>query len=139
MAIFNGKYKWDGVKKGAQSPISWSAGTYNVKIFKYHSISGKVEHLKQFVCIYSATGEGQSISANPERFAKQICADFSLDLERVLWVEDHLRGADRYEVILFSRAWQMGEDVFYKIDKRPALQSELELIRKQLSGAKNGD
>jgi len=133
MAIFDGRYRWDGTKKGETEPIAWFAGSYDVKIFKCTASSGKVHHLKSHVCLYAPTGEGQSISANPEKFAKQICDDFSLELERVLWVEDLLQDKDRYEVVIFNKSARVGATIFYRIEKRPAMESEIRLIRQQLS------
>lgn len=133
MAIFNGRYRWDGTKRNNQDPIAWSPGAYDVKIFRCSS-SSKVEYLKPFVCVYASTGEGQSISANPEKFAKQICNDFSLDMERVLWVEDNLKDGDRYEVVMFTRSGKIGNIVFYRSQKRLAFKSEVEMIEQELSG-----
>lgn len=134
MAIFDGRYRWDGTRKGDHEPIAWSPGAYDVKIFKCASSSEKVQHLKPFVCVYAPTGEGQSISANPEKFAKQICNDFSLNIERVLWVEDLLKDEDRYEVIMFTRSGKMGNTIFYRTNKRMALDREVWMIQQELSG-----
>ncbi len=131
MAIFAGRYRWEGTKTGEREPIAWSSGAYDVKIFKCVASSDKIQQLKPYVCIYAATGEGQSISANPEKFAKQICNDFSLDIERVLWVEDLLTIEDRYEVILFSRSTKIGTTVLYKTTKRRPLESELQVIERE--------
>lgn len=133
MAIFAGTYRWEGTKTGARQPIAWSSGAYDVKIFKCVVSSDKVQYLKPYVCIYAPTGEGQSISANPEKFAKQICNDFSLDIEKVLWVEDLLTNEDRYEVVSFTLSTKIGTTVFYKTTKRLALESELQLIERQLA------
>ncbi len=133
MAIYNGRYHWDGTKRNNQEPIAWSPGAYDVKIFRCAPSSLKVEHLKPIVCVYASTGEGQSISANPEKFAKQICNDFSLDMERVLWVEDNHKGEDRYEVVMFARSGKIGNTVFYRSQKRMALKSEVEMIEHGLS------
>jgi hypothetical protein len=133
MAIFDGRYRWDGTKRGEHQPIAWSPGAYDVKIFKCASSSEKVQYLKPVVCIYAPTGEGQSISANPEKFAKQICNDFSLDIERVLWVEDLLTPEDRYEVVTFTRSGKMGNTIFYRTDKRMALEREVGMIQHELS------
>ena len=133
MAIFDGRYRWEGTKRGEHEPIAWSPGAYDVKIFKCSSSSEKVQHLKPFVCIYAPTGEGQSISANPVKFAKQICNDFSLDLERVLWIEDLLTEENRYEVIMFTRSVKMGNTTFYRTDKRIALESEVSMIQQEMS------
>jgi hypothetical protein len=133
MAIFDGRYQWDGIKRGEQDPITWSPGAYNVHIFKCASSTEKVQFLKPFVCIYASTGEGQSISANPEKFAKQICNDFSLAIERVLWVEDLLTDEDRYQVVMFSPSAKMAKTVFYRTDKRMARESEVLMIQQGLS------
>ena len=133
MAIFSGKYRWDGTKTGKQEPIAWSAGSYDVKIFERAKESGKIQYLKPYVCIYAPTGEGQSISANPEKFAKQICHDFSLNLEEVLWVEDLLTGADNYEVVMFDRLRKMGETVFYRTHKRMALKAEVLMLKREIA------
>lgn len=133
MAIFDGRYQWDGTKKGEREPIAWSPGAYNVKIFKCTSSSGKVQYLKPFVCIFAATGEGQSISANPEKFAKQICEDFSLEIERVLWVEDLLTDTERYQIVMFTRSSKLANTIFYQTDKRMALEREVHMIQQELS------
>ncbi len=132
MAIFSGRYKWDGKKNSNLEPITWSPGAYDVKIYKRPSTSMKVELLKPYVCLYSRTGKGQSISANPEKFAKQLCHEFSLDIERVHWVEDLLTETDRYEVVTFSRFSKVGKTIFYKTMKRKALLSEVVQLEKEL-------
>ncbi|MGB3210962.1 MAG: hypothetical protein WBB19_09690 [Desulforhopalus sp.] len=133
MAIFNGKYCWDGTKRGEDEPIAWFPGSYNLKIFQCESPSKNVQHIKPILCIYSATGEGQSISANPEKFAKQICNDFALDIERVLWVEDLRTKLNRYEVVTFTRSGKMGNTIFYRTEKREALDGEVLMIQRKLA------
>lgn len=133
MAIFDGRYQWDGTKKDEREPIAWSPGAYNVKIFKCASTSDKIQFLKPFVCIFAATGEGQSISANPEKFAKQICDDFSLEIERVLWVEDLLTDQERYQIVMFTRSSKVAGTIFYRTDKRTALEREVRMIEQELS------
>ena len=133
MAIFAGRYRWDGTKKDEQEPIAWSPGAYDLRIFRCAVVKEKIEHLKPYVCIFAATGEGQSISANPERFAKQICHDFDLNIERVLWIEDQLTDKDRYLVVRFTRLTKIGSVVLYKTNKRAALAPELQLIERELT------
>ena len=136
MAIFAGRYRWDGIKKDEHEPIAWSPGAYDIRIFKCASSFDKVQLLKPFVCIFAATGEGQSISANPEKFAKKISRDFDLDIERVLWIEDLLTDSNRYMVVLFARSAKIGNAVFYKTTKRLARESELHLIERELVSVK---
>lgn len=132
MAIYNGRYRWDGTKRDEQDPIAWSPGAYDIKIFEFVS-TGNVQHLKSHVCVYARTGEGHSISAKPEKFAKRICHDFSLEMERVLWIEDLLtEDEERYEVVTFTRASQVGKHTFYRTDKRKALKREINMVEKEM-------
>lgn len=133
MTLFNGRYRWDGTKKDDLAPIAWFPGSYDVKILDLANPMGKVQPLKSSICLYSRTGEGQSISVNPEKFAKRICLDFSLKIERVLWVEDLLTEQDRYEVILFTLAGRMGDNSFYRIARRKPLPFEMEIIKNALT------
>jgi len=114
-------------------PIAWFPGSYEVKIFQLATFSKKIHHLKPFLCIYAPTGEGQSISASPEKFAKQLCSDFSLTIERVLWVEDLLTPGNRYQVVMFTKSGKIGETIFYRTEKRLASRREIAMIRRELS------
>ncbi len=132
MAIFNGRYRWDGTKKDDIEPIAWYPGSYDVKILDRSGTEGKVRHFKSTICLYARTGEGQSISASPEKFAKRICNDFALDIDRVLWVEDLLTEKDRYDIICFTRTGKMGKGFFYRTEKRQALEAEVKMIQQAL-------
>lgn len=132
MTIFNGIYRWDGTKKDDLEPVAWYPGSYDVKILDRSGGGDKVRHFKNTICLYARTGEGQSISASPEKFAKRICSDFALDIDRVLWVEDLLTERDRYDIILFTRTGKMGKGFFYRTEKRRALEAEVKIIRQAL-------
>jgi hypothetical protein len=133
MAIFNGRYSWDGTKKDSERPIAWFPGTYNLKIIDCSGGNRSVEQLKPYICLFSETGEGQSIYANPEKFAQQICNDFSLNIERVLWVEEFSDDENRYDIIHFTRSGRLGNKYFYRAKRRPAMEKELHIIRKELA------
>jgi hypothetical protein len=130
MEIYNDIYSWDGKRHGSRDPIAWFAGSYNLQIHNLEDDNQSVTHLKQFLCIYSETGIGHSISAHPEKFAKHVCEDFSLDLERVLWVEKLVNVDTRYEVIVYSKSNRLGDNLFYEVTKRPPTGAELALITK---------
>ncbi len=82
MTLFNGRYSWDGTKKDNREPIAWFPGSYDLKILSRGDAKSRVKHLKQYTCIYSKTGDGLSISENPEKFGKGIGKN-SVDLEKV--------------------------------------------------------
>lgn len=132
MAIYVGRYSWDGIKRDDRDPIAWSGGAYDVKIYERPSSTGKIELLKPYVCVYSKTGIGQSISANPEKFAQHICHDFGLNMERVVWVEDLLCDKNRYEIVQFSRITKIGKTILYKSEKRLAKESEILQLEDEL-------
>lgn len=131
-SIYVGRYSWDGIKKDDREPIAWSAGAYDVKIYKRPSVSGNVELLKPYVCVYAKTGIGQSISASPEKFAQHICHDFGLHIERVVWIEDLLAGNERFEIVQFTRARKIGNTIIYTTEKRIADLGEVEQLEEEI-------
>jgi len=135
MVLFNGRYSWDGTKKDGREPITWFPGAYDLKIFDRAGDEGGITHLKPYICVYSRTGEGQSISVNPEKFAKQICYEFSLDMEKVLWVEDQLTDKDRYTIIMFNKSGRLSDTVFYKTVKRKPFAAEIMQIEEGMAEA----
>jgi len=94
--------------------------------------SSKTVFIRPHICIYTNSGSGYSVSANPEKFAKRICEDFHLEMEKVLWVEQLSPHGNDFEVIVFRRNGQMGNTVFYDTEKRPALPNELTRIEQLL-------
>lgn len=133
MAIFTGRYSWDGKKSDERDPISWFPGSYDLKIVDLGSLGKNITFLRPYLCIFTNTGSGYSVSANPEKFAKRICEDFSLDIEKVLWVEKKERNEELYEVITFQKKGHLGEHTFYTIEKRTPQRNELKLIQREIS------
>lgn len=133
MAIFKGRYSWDGKKNDQREPIAWFPGAYDLKIVDLTEGKKGVTFLKPFLCIYTNTGAGYSISENPEKFAKRICSDFSLEMDKVLWTEQLQDGSDSFEIITFQKCGTVGDSPFYLIRKRKPLANEVKLIKKGLA------
>jgi hypothetical protein len=133
MAIFKGRYSWDGKKNDQREPIAWFPGAYDLRIIDLREEKKGVTFLKPFLCIYTNTGAGYSISENPEKFAKRVCSDFSLEMDKVLWTEQLQDGSDSFEVISFEKCGTVGDSPFYLIRKRKPLASEIKLIKRGLS------
>jgi len=132
MAIFKGRYSWDGKKSENKEPISWFPGAYDLSISNLAGPQESISYIRPYLCIFTNTGWGYSVSANPEKFAKRICEDFGLPIEKVLWVEQTEPGSHSFEIITFRKRGQMGRQVFYAIEKRRPLENELKLIEKEL-------
>ena len=128
MAIFQGRYSWDGTKSDNRDPISWFPGAYDLIIAKLDGENTNISFIRPYICIYTNTGYGYSVSANPEKFAKRICEDFSLRIDKVLWVERKEPESEEYDVIIFQKKGKMGETVFYSMEKRTPHPAELRLI-----------
>ncbi len=133
MKIFAGRYSWDGKRHKEEDPIAWFPGAYNLKVFDVTSGGKGLTYLKPYLCIYSMTGEGMSISENPEKFALHICSDFSLAMEKVLWAEEFPENSGKFEVIVFTRSRRIGNRYFYSISKRQPLAGEQKMIEKELA------
>ncbi len=134
MAIFHGRYSWDGTKADDKEPISWFPGAYDLTIADLTESNNTLTFLRPHICVFTNTGRGYSVSANPEKFAKRICEDFSLQIDRVLWVEQREAGVDDFDIIVFTKKGQMGETSFYSMEKRKPMPNELSIIRKHLNG-----
>jgi len=134
--IFSGIYSWDGKKHDERAPIAWFPGSYHLHICKMERGAENVTLLKSSICIYQETGKGHSISADPERFVRHICDDFSLAVDRVLWVErSRLPAAGDYQVIVFTKSGRLGGQDFYRVSKRPPIGAELQLIEQAATGS----
>lgn len=139
-SVYVGRYSWDGIKTGDREPIAWSGGAYDVIIYKRPTQRDNIELLKPYVCVYSRTGIGHSISKSPEKFAQHICHDYSLHIDRVVWVENMLCEQNRYDIVQFTRIRKIGNTILYKTDKRRAEPSEILQLEQELqcfSGIQN--
>lgn len=132
MAIFHGRYSWDGTKADDKEPISWFPGAYDLTITNLSESNDSLTFIRPMLCVFTNTGKGYSVSANPEKFAKRICEDFSLQIDKVLWVERKEPGVESFDIIVFRKKGQMGETAFYSMEKRQPLANELSIIQRQL-------
>jgi len=133
MAMYQGRYSWDGRKTDEREPISWFPGAYDITIVNLAEEDNSISYMWPYVCVFTTTGSGYSVSANPERFAKRICEDFGLKIEKVLWAEQASAGKADFEIVTFHRRGQLGEQTFYSMKRRKPLANEVSFLRKHLS------
>ncbi len=131
MIIFDGRYSWTGKKEGRRTPVAWFPGAYDLKIVDLSKKNKGATYIRPYLCIYANTGYGHSISAHPEKFIKRICGDFSLKIEKVLWVEQITDLPRTFEIIVFKKRGRLSTEAFYRVEKRKPTVGELVVITKE--------
>ena len=126
--IYDGEYSWKGQSTAKKRPISWWRSSYRLRIVDVSRDNPGIVFLKPHVVLFADTGEGASVTNCLPDLAKQICEDFELDLNRVVWVEDRPEIKERFRIAVFRPVARLGRDVFYQVAWRAAIPSELNLI-----------
>lgn len=126
--VYDGEYSWRGSTRAKKRPISWWRSSYRLRIVDVSRDAPDVVFLKPHVVLFADTGEGASVTNCLPDLAKQICRDFDLDFNRVVWVEDRPDVKQRFRVAVFRPVARLGRDVFYQVAWRAAASSELNLI-----------
>ncbi len=128
MIVYDGTYRWKGSTASQKRPISWWRSAYRLRIIDVSRGGRDVVFLKPHMVLFTDTGEGASVTNCLPDLAKQICEDFNLDLNRVLWVEDRPDEAHRYQVAMFHPVARLSGELLYQVDWREAAPGELRLI-----------
>lgn len=129
MIVYDGQYSWKGNSKAKKRPISWWQSSYRLRIIDVSRDAPEVVFLKPHVVLFTDTGDGASVTNCLPDLAKQICQDFDLELNRVVWVEDRPEIKERFRVAVFRPVARLSGDVYYQVDWRTAAPSELSLIK----------
>lgn len=129
MIVYDGKYSWKGSTSAKKRPISWWQSSYQLRVVDVSSDAPGIVFLKPHVVLFSDTGDGASVTNCLPELAKQICEDFDLDMNRVIWVEDRPEIKERFRVATFRSVARLGSDIFYQVDWHAAAPSELTLIK----------
>ena len=128
MILYDGPYRWKGSTASKKRPISWWRSSYQLRIVDVSRGARDVVFLKPHMVLFADTGEGASVTNCLPDLAKQVCEDFDLDLNRVVWVEDRPDDANRFRVAMFRPVARLSGDILYQVDWRDAAPGELHLI-----------
>lgn len=128
MIVYDGPYRWKGSTASQKRPISWWRSSYQLRIIDVSRGARDVVFLKPHLVLFADTGEGASVTNCLPDLAKQVCEDFNLDLNRVVWVEDRPDDEHRFRVAMFRPVARLSGDVFYRVDWRDAAPGELQMI-----------
>jgi hypothetical protein len=132
MILYDGEYSWEGRIDRNERPISWWASNYHLKIVDLGRQVKGLFYLRPVIIKINDTGQGASVVNCLPEMAKHICAQFELDINRVLWVEEISDDAAGIQVAIFEKVATIAGEPLYKTDWRPATPPEVDFIRTQI-------
>ncbi|MGD8250938.1 MAG: hypothetical protein PVH30_02785 [Desulfobacterales bacterium] len=128
MIIFDGTYSWKGSTSQKRRVINWWPSSYRLMVVKLRGGASSVRFLRSHIVLFTDTGHGASVANCVQALAKEICRDFSLILERVLWIESDGKPDPGLNVAVFSPLTRVGKETFYEVSWRPILDAEMALL-----------
>ncbi len=128
MIIFDGKYSWDGTKRGSSKPVSWWPGAYWLKIIDLSQNRGNLLMLKPILVFAAETENGHCVRNRYQDLVKNVCRDFNLKLEKILWITYNVNSPQEIETALFELVTYLGSEVFFSVRWRPVLPNEQMVI-----------
>lgn len=128
LIVYDGTYSWKGNRTTRKRPISWWRSSYQLRIVDVSRGAEDVVFIKPHVVLFADTGRGASVTNCLPDLAKQVCEDFNLDLDRVMWVEDRPDIRERFRVAMLRPVVRLKDDTFYQVDWRPPAPGERQLI-----------
>lgn len=129
MIIYDGDYSWKGSTALKKRPISWWASTYHLKIIDCSEARSSVVALRPYIAIFTDCGGGASVANCLPELARQICDEFKLQINRVLWVEHNPDDPESSRVAFFEAVTHIGEETLYRVQWRAPRQVEWTQIR----------
>lgn len=130
MILFEGRYQWDGKKRGTEFPVSWWPGSYQIKIIDLKAKFPGVILLKPYLCIFSSEDTEYSVRDKFHNLAVKISRDFNLDPEKVMWIE---KGSGRVteltEVAVVEAMTRIGNEKIFKTIWHEIRPNEISFIR----------
>lgn len=126
-------YEWDGKSKDGEKPISWWPGSYRVKIVKLAQEDSDISYLIPTAVILknekTEPGKDTSLRNYIHTFADKICKQYTLDMEKTLWIEL----GDTTLVTRLHYDPQLVSATIYSVSWRPILPNELKMIEPYIS------
>jgi hypothetical protein len=130
MIVFNGKYRWDGKKKGDRKPVSWWPGSYRITIIDLSDEKPGVHMLKPIIVMAAETKEGFCLKNTYQDLVKNVCIDFNLQTDKVFWVSYNAESFLEMQAAVFRPVSRLGSEILYDIRWRPVIDRELDEIKR---------
>ncbi len=129
MIIFDEKYSWDGTKRGSKQPVSWWPGAYWLKIVDLSQNNENIHMLRPIIIFAAETDSGSCVRNRYQDLVRNVCRDFNLQIEKILWVAYNADSPDEVEVAAFESIMTMGSEVLFSVRWRSILPNEEIAIR----------
>ncbi len=139
MIVFDGKYSWNGTKRGSSKPVSWWPGAYWLKIINLSQSYGNIHMLKPIIIFAAETDNGHCVRHRYQDLVKNVCRDFKLQLEKLLWIAYNVNSPNQIETAAFELITRLGSEVFFSVRWRPILPNEQIAIKPYFPTHKHGD
>lgn len=134
MILFEGRYSWDGKKRGSEMPVSWWPGSYKIKIIDLKAKSPGVILLKPYLCLFSSEGTEFCVKDKFHNLAVKICKKYNLDPEKVMWIEnDSRKNLEATDVAVIESTTKIGNEKIYKTIWRQIRPNEESFIRRTIA------
>jgi len=129
LIFYDGIYRLRHKRSSRASLINQDAFAWRIRLIDFTLSQTEIVHLKPIAVIAKQIGRGVFKSSCAESLGRQICRDFSLQVDHILWVEIFQDKSDQFYVATFTP--KRGPD--YHISFRPIHQNELKAISRFVS------
>lgn len=129
MIFYDGIYRLRNKRSPKVSLNNKDAFAWRIRLIDFTLSQTEIIHLKPIAVIAKQIGRGVFKSSCAESLGRQICRDFSLQVDHIMWVEIFQDRADQFYVAKFIPKPEPN----YHISFRPIHQNELKAISRFIS------
>ncbi len=129
MIFYDGIYRLrQHGKRDSKSFGKW-AYSWRIRIINLSISQPDVRHLRPFIVVATQSEESVFRANCAETLGKNICRDFFLNINNLLWVEYFPDKPDQIYAAIFTPKSYFRTEIFYSVNWRPVLPNELEVIK----------
>ena len=134
MIIFDGKYTWTGRKDKDRphKPVCWWPGSCRLTIVDFSQENPDVLMLKPIIVLAAEPQEGYTVGNRYQDLIKNVCLEFNLDEDKVLWITYTLESDDKMRAAVIVPRTRVGDEVLYSVTWRDLMPTEITMISRYL-------
>ena len=130
MIIFDGKYTWNGRKEkdSSHKPVCWWPGSCRLTIVDLSDAAPGLLMLKPVIVLADETQEGYTVGNRYQDLVKNVCREFNLNEDKVLWITYNLEYDDKMKVAVIAPRTRVGDQVLYSVTWRDLMPNEIAMV-----------